>query len=323
MILAGDIGGTKTLIGLFEPDGGRPRRLAKSEFTTIDYPNLPAIIEAFLAAESPRPRIERAAFGVAGPVVNQTAQMTNVTWAVDAAELGRTFDLRHVRLLNDLEAMAYSVPELHEPELHPLQAGERGAVGNIAVVAAGTGLGTAFLHWHDGHHSAVASEGGHTDFAARTDREFALAAFLRARYGRAEIEHILSGPGLINVSDFTHENTPCAAGAAGTAPEVPAEISKAALAGACRSCVEALDIFVTVYGAVAGNFALAAVTRGGVFIGGGIAPRILPALESGRFIEAFRSKEPMTALLDAMPVNVILNADAGLLGAAVYASRMA
>jgi glucokinase len=247
-----------------------------------------------------------------------------VPWRVDAAELSRTVGLRHARLLNDLEAMAYSIPVLDRTELRTLQSGERDPEGNIALVAAGTGLGTAFLHRVDGRYVPVASEGGHTDFAARTDREVALADFLRARYGRAELEHVLSGPGLINISDFTHQRGRCAAvEAAGDGPQVPAEVSKAALAEACPCCVEALDIFVTVYGAVAGNFALAAITRGGVFIGGGIAPRILPALERGSFIEAFRSKDPMTPLLEAMPVNVILNRDAGLLGAAVYASRLA
>ena len=323
MILAGDIGGTKTLLGLFEPNGRRPKRLTMSVFTTIDFPGLPAMIEEFLATLPSRPRIERATFGVAGPVIDQTAQMTNVVWRVDAAELINGFRWRHAQLLNDLEAMAYSVPVLDSSELHPLQAGDPAAVGNMAVVAAGTGLGTAFLHWINGRHYPVASEGGHTDFAARTDREVALVSFLRARYGRAEIEHVLSGPGLINLSDFTHQHSRCnATEASGERPQLPADVSEAALADACPCCVEALDIFVTVYGAVAGNFALAAVTRGGVFIGGGIAPRILPALERGSFIEAFRAKDPMTPLLDAMPVNVILNPEAGLLGAAVYAATL-
>jgi glucokinase len=322
MILAGDVGGTKTLLGLFEPDGVRPAQLAIDSFITADYPGLPEIIDAFLSAQPSRPHIERAAFGIAGPVINQTAQMTNVAWHVDAEELGRRLELRDARLLNDLEALAYSVPVLNDSELRPLQQGERHAVGNVAVIAAGTGLGTAFLHWIDGRHVPVASEGGHTDFAARTDREFGLARFLRGRYGRAEIEHVVSGPGLVNVSDFTHQSSRCPAGdSASNGPQQPAVISSTALNGACPHCVEALDIFVTAYGAVAGNFALAAVTRGGVFIGGGIAPRILAALERGAFIEAFRAKDPMTPLLDAMAVNVILKPDAGLLGAAVYASR--
>jgi glucokinase len=276
----------------------------------------------FLADQRPA-AVERATFGVAGPVIDQSAEMTNVPWRVDAAELSARFKFRHVRLLNDLEAMAYSVPVLEASELRQLQAGDSSAKGNIALVAAGTGLGTSLLHWIDGRHAPIASEGGHTDFAARTDREIELVRFLRARYGRAEVEHVLCGPGLLNLADFTHANGRCATlEAAKGAPDVPAEVSRSALAGSCSCCVEALEMFVSAYGAVAGNFALAAVTRGGVFIGGGIAPQILPALEKGTFLEAFNAKAPMNPLLEAMSVQVILNPDAGLLGAAVYAARL-
>jgi glucokinase len=324
MILAGDIGGTKTLLGLFTADTPRPKRLSFAVYPTLDYPGLPLMIEQFLATQKPTPRIQRAAFGVAGPVIDQTAEMTNVPWRVEADELSRSFDFRHVRLLNDLEAMAYSVPVLSASELRQLQPGARGAEGNIALIAAGTGLGTSLLHWIDGRYVPIASEGGHTDFAARTDREMEFVAFLRARYGRAEVEYVLSGPGLINLSDFTHQQGRCdTLKDAGDSPDLPAEVSKAALAGTCACCVEALDLFVAAYGAVAGNFALAAVTRGGVFIGGGIAPRILPALEGGSFIEAFNAKQPMDPLLESMQVQVILNPESGLLGAAVFASRLA
>jgi glucokinase len=323
MILAGDIGGTKTLLGLFQPDRVRPARLHVSTFQTLDYPDLPSMIEAFLSTHGNPPQIDSAMFGVAGPVINQAAEMTNVPWRVDAAELQRAFNFRNVRLLNDLEAMAYSVPVLNPSERRQLQAGDPRAEGNIALIAAGTGLGTSLLHFVDGRYLPVPSEGGHTDFAARTPREMELVAYLSRRYGRAEIEHVLSGRGLLNLSDFTHGDRSCAALAAGDeAPDVPAEVTRSALARECPCCVEALDLFVAAYGAVAGNFALTAVTRGGVFIGGGIAPRILPALERGSFVEAFNAKEPMRVLLEAIPVYVILNPDAGLLGAAVYASRV-
>lgn len=323
MILAGDIGGTKTLLGLFRPDGPRPSRVAFATYPTLDYSGLPEIIDVFLASQKLPAPIQRATFGVAGPVIDQSAEMTNVPWRVDAAELNARFNFRHVRLLNDLEAMAYSVPVLTASELQPLQAGERRVEGNIALIAAGTGLGTSLLHWMDGRYIPMPSEGGHTDFAARTDREIEFLQFLRNRFGRAEVEHVLSGPGILNLSDFTHASGRCATlKAASNSPDLPAEVSKAALEGTCDCCVEALDLFVSIYGAVAGNFALAAVTRGGVYIGGGIAPRILPALGKGTFIEAFNAKEPMTGLLRAMSVYVILNPDAGLLGAAVYASRL-
>jgi glucokinase len=323
MILAGDIGGTKTQLGLFSPDDPRPSRLILATYQTLDYPGLPAIIAKFLATERPGAAIERATFGVAGPVINQAAEMTNVPWRVDAAELSERFRFKYVKLLNDLEAMAYSVPVLTSTELRQLQAGDRRAEGNIALVAAGTGLGTSLLHWVEGHYVPIASEGGHTDFAARTDREIELLRFLRDKFGRVEVEHVLCGPGILNLAEFTHGGNQCAhLKAASHSPDLPAEVSRSALAGSCPCCVEALDLFVSAYGAVAGNFALAAVTRGGVFIGGGIAPRILPALEKGSFIAAFNAKAPMTALMEAMPVHVILNPDAGLLGAAVYASKL-
>jgi glucokinase len=324
MILAGDIGGTKTLLGLFEADAVRPAPGAIKEFRTLDYAGLPAMIDEFLATQGGVPTIEHAAFGVAGPVIDQVAEMTNVPWRVDGAEIKTRFAFRHTRLLNDLEAMAHSVPVLNAQELRQLQEGEPQTDGNIALIAAGTGLGVSFLHWVDGRYVPLPSEGGHSDFAARTDREIEFLTFLRRRYGRAEIEQVLSGPGIVNLSDLTHDSGRCAALVAhGDGPDLAAEVTTSALAGDCACCAEALEMFVSAYGAVAGNFALSAVSRGGVFIGGGIAPKILPALERGTFLRAFNDKPPMTALLEAMPVHVILNADAGLLGAAVYASRLA
>lgn len=318
MILAGDIGGTKTLLGLFKRDACRPAAIDVRAFPTLDYTGLPAIVAEFLSTH-PGQDIEAAAFGVAGPVINQTAEMTNVPWRVDAAELGSVLSVPRIRLLNDLEAMAYGVPVLRAGELKQLQMGDPQAEGNIALIAAGTGLGTSLLHRVNGRYVPIASEGGHADYAARTDRELELVRFLRGRFGRAEIEHVLSGPGLVNLSDFTHLDKRCDLR---DGPDVPARVTAAALAGKCECCVEALDLFVAAYGAAAGNLALTAVTRAGVFLGGGIAPRILPALERPLFIEAFNAKSPMTALLEAMPVHVILNDEAGLLGAAVYAQQL-
>jgi glucokinase len=320
MILAGDVGGTKTLIGLFEVDAHRPAAVDVRTFSTTQYPGLPAIIDAFLEQQPTRPAITTAAFGVAGPVVNQFAQMTNVEWGVDAAEIARAFNLSQVHLLNDLEAMAHSVPVLAASELKTLQGRHRPLEGNIAIIAAGTGLGEALLHYSNGGYLVIPSEGGHSDFAPRTDREFAFALFLRERYGRAEIEHVLSGPGLLNLSNFTHLDSACAAMAQGI-PDTPPAVALAALAGTCPRCVEAMDLLVAAYGATAGNLALTAVTRGGVFVGGGVAPRILPALENGKFIQAFNDKGPMRPLLETIPVHVILNPHAALLGAAVCANR--
>jgi glucokinase len=322
MILAGDVGGTKTLIGLFQPDARRPVRLDVRSFPTTDYPGLPAIIEAFFAQHATRPAVTAAAFGVAGPVVDERAQMTNVDWAVDADELRGALNVAHVRLLNDLEAMATSLPVLAPEEVTLLQAGTAKPDGHIALIAAGTGLGEAVLHRTGTGAVPLPSEGGHADFAARTDREIELVRYLRGRYGRAELEHVLSGPGLLNLSDFTHHDGTCAADPSGSVPNDPADVSTIALEGRCPKCVEALDLFLAAYGAAAGNLALTGVTTGGVFVGGGIAPRILPALKNGAFVAAFNDKGPMRPLLEAMPVSIILNAEAGLLGAAVHANGM-
>jgi glucokinase len=322
MLLAGDIGGTKTLLGLFDPLPARPRPIAVHSFATLDYPDLPSIVGAFLEADVPHGTdIDRACFGVAGPVIGDTAELTNVPWRVDALRVSRAFTIGRVRLLNDLQAMAYSIPVLHDAETHVLQAGEAMRGGNIALVAAGTGLGEALLHNIDGRFVPSASEGGHADFCARTEREIAVLRALTARHGRVEVERVVSGRGLSNIHRVVHRGA-CAAGIDPDDLESPAAISTAALAGSCADCVETLDLFVEAYGAEAGNLALRSVATGGVFVGGGIAPKILSALDAGSFLHAFRSKAPLEPLLSAMPVKVILNAEAGLLGAAVYAANL-
>lgn len=323
MILAGDIGGTKTLIGLFDFATRRPTPIDVRAFATTDYPSLPAIIDAFRADQPAMPPIDAAVFGIAGPIIDQSAEMTNVDWTVERDELIRSLGIGHVHLLNDLEAMAYGVPALNRDELVTLQEGEPRPDGNLALIAAGTGLGEALLHYVDGRYRPVPSEGGHTDFAARTDREIELLKFLRDRYGRAELEHVLSGPGILNLSDLTHQSGEGEAVAhpEGKAPDQPEAVTQSALENTCDRCVEALNMFVEAYGAAAGNLALTAVASG-AFIGGGIAPQILPALQSGRFIHAFNDKGPMRPLLEAVSVKVILNPESGLLGAAMYASSM-
>ena len=322
MLLAGDIGGTKTLLGVFDPAPARPRPVAVHSFATLEYADLPAIVHAFLAMDETRGvEIDRATFGVAGPVIGDSAELTNVPWRVDAVRVGRVFGIGRVRLLNDLQAMAYSIPVLHDEETHVLQRGEALRGGNIALIAAGTGLGEALLHNVDGRWIPSASEAGHSDFAARTEREIVLLRALTARYGRAEIERVLSGRGISNIHRVVHDR-PCAAGIDPDDPESPAAISTAALERRCAACVAALDLFVEAYGAEAGNLALRSVATGGVFVGGGIAPKILPAFDSGSFMTAFRAKTPLESMLAAMPVKVILNAEAGLLGAAVFAAGL-
>ncbi len=321
MLLAGDIGGTKTLLGLYDAVPVRPHPIAVRSFGTLGYSDLPTMIAEFLDAERvDRGTVATACFGVAGPIIGDAATLTNVPWRVEAGNVERTFGLRRVSLLNDLQAMAYSVPVLTDAEVHVLQAGEALRGGNIALIAAGTGLGEALLHNVDGRFIPSASEGGHADFAARTEREIDLLRALTATFGRVDVERVISGRGLVNIHAVTHAGAVCAAGVNPDLSDAPAAVSQAALARTCPLCVDALDIFVEAYGAETGNHALRSVSTGGVFVGGGIAPKILPALTTGRFIAAFGAKAPLDAMLRIMPVKVILNPQAGLLGAAVYAA---
>lgn len=319
MLLAGDIGGTKTRLGLFDRAFPRPHPIASRAFSTLEHSDLTAMISVFATEASvPRAIIEAASFGVAGPVLGETAQLTNGTLRVDARRLAETLDIGHVSLLNDLQAMAYAVPVLHSAELHVLQEGVALAGGNMALIAAGTGLGEALLHLVDGRFIPSPGEGGHADFAARTDRDITVLRALVQRYKRASVEHVVSGPGLINVHRAMHAG-PCRAVADENSPDAPAAITRAALEGRCSACVDTLATFVDAYGAEAGNLALRTVATAGLFVGGGIAPKILPALTSGTFMHAFRDKAPLDDLMARIPVKVILHAEPGLLGAAVHA----
>jgi glucokinase len=323
MILAGDLGGTKTLLGLFERGEPRPRQITSRAYSTQEFDSFTAILDAFARDVGRATTVEAVAVGVAGPIVDRHAKLTNIAWNVSVDEIARRLDTSRVALLNDLEAMAYSVSVLDGDELVVLQRGEPKKPGNRAVIAAGTGLGQAYLHFIEGRLVPVASEAGHADFAARTDREYELVRMLRKLYGRAEVEQVLSGPGFVNLHRFTHDGAPCEAVKGLDPTEQPAAISEAGLTGRCVKCVEALEMFVEAYGAEAGNLGLRGVATAGVFVGGGIAPKILGALQDGRFMKAFRAKAPMADLVSMMPVNVIVNPDAGLLGAAVAAQAVA
>lgn len=322
LVLAGDLGGTKTLIGLFECEEPRPRPLAVASYPTNEFSSFTDILRAFVHNASRSFMVSTAAVGVAGPVVGANARLTNIAWQVSANEITEIFGTARVRLINDLEAMAYSVDVLAPDEVVLLQDGLPRTDGNAAVIAAGTGLGQAYLHRVGGRLRPLPSEGGHADFAPRTDREIELLRMLRAEFGRAEVEHVLSGPGLVNLHRFAHGRSPCLEVKEHAPGGRAAAISAAAMDARCPACVEALSIFVSVYGAEAGNLALRAVAASGVYIGGGIAPKILPALRTGRFIEAFRAKGAMSAFLAQTPVKVILNPEAALLGAAVYAQQL-
>ncbi|MGH9346301.1 MAG: glucokinase [Vicinamibacterales bacterium] len=322
MLLAGDVGGTKTLLGLFQRAPKRPEPVGLVAYSTRDFRSFTDMLQAFARDVRPPEPIEAAAIGVAGPVVNGRAQLTNVAFEIAVDEITAWGGRVRARLLNDLEALANSVDVLRPEEIVELQPGIARQDGNAVVIAAGTGLGEAYLHRVDGRLQPAPSEGGHADFAARTDREVDLLRFLRARFGRAEVEHVLCGPGILNLHEFTHQDKDCPTLIAAPVGGEPAAISQAAMARSCPGCVEAMDLFVSAYGAEAGNLALRGVATAGVYIGGGISPKILPLLRRGDFLDAFRSKAPMDDLVAQIPVKVILNEEAGVLGAAVCANEM-
>ena len=326
MLFAADVGGTKTLVGLFRQGRERPESQVIREYATLDFDNLDEIVGTFLEETGTR-SVDAVCIGVAGPVSGLVARLTNVPWLADASAVAERLGDCPVQLLNDLEAMAHAVPVLDPEELAVLQDGVVVPTGNAALIAAGTGLGEALLHNVGGRFMPSASEGGHADFAARTQRELALVAELSRIHGRVDVERIISGPGLVNLFRFTHgsQNLDTACRVVGRnldVFELPAAITAAALGGRCEQCAEALEMFVEAYGAEAGNLALRSVATAGIYVGGGIGPKILPALESGAFMDAFRDKEPMVDLLRTLPVKVILNPAAGLLGAAVRAVEL-
>ena len=323
MILAGDVGGTNTRLALFSPAGrpGTPAELAI--YPSRRYRHLENIVRAFLAGK-PR-RISAACFGVAGPVKAGVCQASNLAWRVDSRRLAGELGLERVGLVNDLEANAYGIETLGPEDFASLNAGEAEPGGNAALISAGTGLGEAGLHWEGDHYRPIASEGGHCDFAPRDELEMELLRRLRARFARVSYERVVSGPGLCNIYQFLRES------GRGAEPgwlaerlkggDPSAEISRTALERKSELCAKALDLFVAVYGSEAGNLALKFKATGGLYVGGGIAPKILPRLKSGGFMSAFAAKGRLSALLKAIPVRVILNDQAALRGAALLAQR--
>lgn len=325
MILAADVGGTKTVIGLFEKAGGRLRVVRDDTFPSHSYDSLNAILNRFLNAES-RASLLAACFGVAGPIIEGRSRTTNLPWELDERALADTLQIPHVTLLNDLEATAYGVLHLEPGDLCTLQPGHP-RKGNIAVISAGTGLGQAILYWDGGRYHSLATEGGHADFAPRNNLEIELLRYLQRTFDHVSYERLLSGPGLFNIYRFLRERADASEPdrlRTRIAEEDPgAVISEVGLAGDDPLCRQALDLFVSVYGAEAGNLALKAFAVGGVYLGGGIAPKILPKLQDGTFTRAFTDKGRFTELLRSIEVKVALNPRAPLLGAAYYALRFA
>lgn len=322
MLLAGDIGGTKTHLAIFSLAEGPRRPVAEAVFPSANYGDLAEMVREF-AAQTRLP-LEYACFDVAGPVVGNRAQLTNLPWIVDGAALASAINLRRVWLLNDLQATAYSVPQLTPADLETLNKGEPAEYGAIGVIAPGTGLGEAFLVWTGNAYMAYASEGGHTDFGPNNDTEMELARFLLDRFGHAGYERICSGIGIPNIYDFLHERRGMAASPALTQRLASANDRTPLIAQAALDethpdplALAAMEIFVSVLGAEAGNLALKVLATGGIYLGGGIPPRILPLLRDGRFMTAFTNKGRFSEMISKIPVHVVLT-QAALIGAARY-----
>lgn len=324
-ILAGDVGGTKTDLAVYVVDGEDVSLVRQASFPSTDYSGLEDVIGAFREASSQgradeSERWAAAAFGIAGPVLDGKVTATNLPWQVDEAGLSRTIGGGRVRLLNDLEATAYGTLFLPDDAFHVLQAGTPRTT-HRAVIAAGTGLGQAILFWDGRRYVPSATEGGHADFAPRDDRTLDLWRFLRPRFdGRVSIERVVSGPGLIGIFEFVDQvmKQPVTESTRlRMQTEDPAAvIGEAALAGTCPACVEAVDIFVSLYGAQAGNLALTVMSLGGVYIGGGIVTKLLPKMADGGFLRAFVDKGRFADLLRDIPVRIVLDPKAAQLGAA-------
>lgn len=321
MILAGDVGGTKTSLALYRREARGLLRNRMATYGSQEHAGLDPILRDFLGGGG---SVERACIGVAGPVEDGRCRLTNLDWEVDEASLRRSLGVRVAYLVNDLQATASSLPFLQESDREVIKKGESDPRGNMAVLSAGTGLGEGFLVGSGDGYIPLASEGGHVDFAPRDEREIRLHAFLGAKYGHVSVERVLSGPGLYDVYRFLREKEGMAeepgiaAEVAGREPQ--RAIVRHGIAGGPGACAETVRIFSSLYGAEAGNLALQYLATGGVYLGGGIAPAILPALRRGEFLSAFLDKGRMRSLLSRVPVVVILDPAAPLLGAAAYAA---
>lgn len=323
LVLAGDIGGTKTHLALFSVHGEKLRSETLQTFPSKRYSGLTPLVKEFLAGNNSR-TIDAACFGIAGAVVDGKVKTPNLPWMIDATELRQSLKF-NAALLNDLEAGAYGIFTLGNDEFCTLNEGTMRRSGNKALIAAGTGLGQSILY-DDGHHfHPLASEGGHGDFAPRNELEIELLRHLIKRFGHVSYERVVSGPGLFNVYRFLKEEGKFAepewlTERFRTADDASAVVSQTALAGEAEICVKALDLFVSVYGAEAGNLALRSKSVRGLYIGGGIAPKILAKIKDGAFMRAFTDKGRYADLLAAIPVQVVLNDQAALRGAAYFAA---
>jgi glucokinase len=334
MILAGDVGGTKVHLALYNFAGGQLQAVRDEKFPAHQFATLEAVVEDFLAAGRDRgvatkaSEIAAACFGCPGPVRNGRLKLTNLPWTLDQHDLAQSLGIEQIFLINDLEANGYGIPELRAESIVTLHDGDASAVGHRGLIAAGTGLGEALLIWDGKAHRPIASEGGHCDFAARTDREIALLEYLRATLkGRVSWERVVSGLGIQNVyaylRDVERMDEPAWLRERMKTEDPNAVIGQSAEDGSSELCFETLETFAAAYGAEAGNIALKVLAAGGMYLGGGIAPKSLKTLQAGGFVEAFLDKGRLSPVLEAIPVRIILDDTCALLGAAAYAEAQA
>ncbi len=325
MILAGDVGGTKVHLALYDFSNGKLTFTREQRYPAKEYAGLEAIVGEFLGGG----KASAACFGVPGPVRNGRLRLTNLPWTLDSHELTMTLGIQHVFLINDLEANGYGIAELSADQIYTLSEGDPSQIGNRALIAAGTGLGEGLLTWNGRSHVPYPSEGGHADYAPRNEDEIDLLRFLKQKYnGRISWERVVSGMGMTNIYEFLRdvrgmEEPSWLAEQIGAAHDPNSVITEMGLAAKSEICEKTLDMFVSAYGAEAGNLALKILSVGGLYVGGGIAPRILEKLKDGTFMKAFTDKGRLSQLLINMPVRVILESRAAVLGAAAYAEARA
>jgi glucokinase len=328
VILAGDIGGTKCNLALYDVQGNSRRKIFHKRYESRESPTFDEIISKFLSDTHAETKvagahpIEAAGFGVAGPVIGHRVKATNLPWIVDASVLSTQLGTRHVVLLNDLEATGYSLAQLAPSELSTLNAGTPSPYSTQAVLAAGTGLGEAILIWDGKQHVVAGTEGGHTDFAPRTEQEIELLRYMKKEHECVSVELILSGRGFRTIHSFLDASVRHPSFEGPEADAAP-EITRLALARQCPVCVDTLDLWVAIYGAEAGNLALKVLARGGVWVAGGIAVKIRKKMEDGTFFQAFCQKEKFAGLLAQFPIRMVLNEEAPLIGAMFRAIQAA
>jgi glucokinase len=324
VILAGDIGGTKTWLAAVAVENGQLIVKHDAKFPSHEFARLEDVVSVFLR-EHPL-KVDAACFGLAGAVINGVCRTTNLPWVVEEPALGHVVGTPRVKLLNDLEATAYALEVLAPDDVVEIQSGSQNTPANRAVIAAGTGLGEAGIFWNGRQYIPFASEGGHADFAPRDEQEIELLRYLIRKFGHASWERVLSGPGLVNIYQFLCERDPQLVSSEITAEmqqhDPAAVIAQAAQQRRCRLCEQALEMFVSLYGSEAGNLALKLMSRGGLYIAGGIAPKIIDYLRQPVFLESIRRKGRFQSLLQSIPVRIVTTDRAALLGAAHYARLM-